>query len=241
MTNTIPQKTTDQRRQANGTTLKHWRDLLPWDGSPSRGDKVLLALIFGVPAFYLATMPIRPFLIAEAPVLLEFVVGSKGAIGAAAAYASVGQIPLWLVVVAGVIGMAKFDWLFWLAGRRWGERVLHSFTQAPRQQKWRERLQSMPAWALSLLIIVARVPGMPGGLIWILAGLNRMRLATFLILDLIGVCLIVAVVTAAGYLSGERGIDVIQMIDTYALWISLGLVVVITMWQGRRTAQNSRT
>ena len=26
-----------------------------------------------------------------------------------------------IVLVAGFVGMAKFDWLFWLAGRRWGD------------------------------------------------------------------------------------------------------------------------
>lgn len=229
-----PQTAERAAGQAAAPATPTWRDALPWEGKPSRGDKALLGLMLGIPAFYLATMPFRPFLIADAPVLLEFVVGSKAAIGAAAAYASVGQLPLWLVLVAGLVGMAKFDWVFWLAGRTWGERMLAGFTQTPRQQRWSRKLQAMPGWALALLVVVARFPGVPGALIWTLAGLNRMRLATFLVLDLIGCALIVGIVATAGYLSGEAGVGMIQLIDNYALYISLGLVFALAFWQGRK-------
>jgi len=48
--------------------------------------------------------PLNPFLVAEHPVLLEFVSGDLLAIGAGAAFARVGEAPLWLVVVAGPSG-----------------------------------------------------------------------------------------------------------------------------------------
>lgn len=216
------------------------QQIAPWEGKPTRGDKLLLGLFAGVPAFYLATMPFRPFLIAKAPVLLEFVVGSKAAIGAAAAYASIGQLPLWLVVVAGIVGVMKFDWIFWLAGRRWGERVLTSMASTPRQQKWVARLRGLPRWALALLVVASRFPGVPGGIIWTLAGLNRMRLGVFLALDAIGAAIIVATVTTAGYLAGERGVEIITMIDNYALWISLGLVVVLVTWHSWRAQKAAK-
>lgn len=222
------------------TTPQSFKDFLPWDGKPSRGDKALIGLMFGVPAFYLATMPFRPFLIAEAPVLLELVVGSKAAVAAAAAYASIGQLPLWLVIMAGVLGMAKFDWMFWLGGRRWGERVLRTFASTPAQQKWVNRVQRLPRWALALLVAASRLPGIPGPIVWLLAGMNGMRLRTFLVLDLIAAGLVTGIVTTAGYLSGEAGVAVVQTIDTYALWIGLGIVMVMSivaqMRAKRRTA-----
>lgn len=208
-----------------------WRDVLPWEGRPSRGDKVLLGAMIAVPLFYLLLLPARPFLIAKAPILLEFVTGSKTSIGAAAAYASVGELPLWLVVVAGIIGMAKFDWIFWLAGRRWGARVLRTFANTPSQQRWVERLQNLPKWCLPLLVIVSRFPGVPGVVIWLLAGMNKMRLVVFLICDLIACAALTGVMVAAGYLAGERGVQLITTIDQYAVWVSIGLVVVLVGWQ----------
>ncbi len=217
-----------------------FKDLLPWDGKPSRGDKALMGLIFGIPAFYLATMPLRPFLIAKAPILLEFVVGSKAAIGAAAAYAGVGQLPLWLVVVAGIVGMAKFDWMFWLAGRRWGERVLRTFASTPGQQKWVARLQGLPTWAIGLLMMATCLPGVPAVIIWILAGMSGMRLRAFLILDVISAAILTGVVVFAGYQAGEAGVAIIQTIDSYALWIGLGIIVVMSIGAQIRAARRAK-
>ena len=89
--------------------------LKPWQGKATRADKALLFVIFGVPLVYLALLPVRPWMLVNAPVLQEFINGAKTAVVAAAAYARIGEIPLWLVVVAGVVGMAKLDWAFWLA------------------------------------------------------------------------------------------------------------------------------
>ena len=97
-----------------------WRDAMPWDHPMSRGDKFLVFATLGVIVLMAATLPVRPFLLASHPILLSAVTGSLSAIGAGAAFARVGDGALWLVVAAGVFGMVKFDWLFWLAGRRWG-------------------------------------------------------------------------------------------------------------------------
>lgn len=91
-----------------------WAAIKPWKGKAARLDKVLLFLIIGVPLVYLGLMPLRPWMLVNAPVLQEFINGAKTAVVAAGAYARVGEIPLWLVIVAGFIGMAKLDWAFWL-------------------------------------------------------------------------------------------------------------------------------
>lgn len=218
-----------------------WRDLAPWEGTPSRGDKLLLAMIFIVPAFYLLTYPVRPFLVAEQPVLLQLLVGSKAATGAAAAYAGIGQLPLWLVVVAGIVGMAKFDWLFWLAGRKWGLRMVELMTGGPSgRRKWADRLQNLPGWLMPVLVVASRLPGMPGPIIWIIAGMNGMRLTVFLVADLLASALVTAAVVAAGYSAGEHGVALIQVIDSYALWISLGLVFAIVGWQSWKQSKQAK-
>ncbi len=91
-----------------------WRNATPWEHPMSRGDKVLVFSTLAVVLLMVASMPVRPFLLASHPVALSAVTGSLSAIGAGAAFARIGQGELWLVIAAGVFGMVKFDWLFWL-------------------------------------------------------------------------------------------------------------------------------
>ena len=159
---------------------QNWREALPWDGPAKTGDKVLLWLIFAVIVIALGSFPLRPFLLASHPVLLEFATGSFSAIGAAAAFARLGEMPLWLVLLGGVVGMIKFDWLFWLAGRRWGAKVVAMFAPGERALRFVEKVRAWPPWVLRAVVAASAFPGIPAGAVFALAGLSRMRAATFL-------------------------------------------------------------
>jgi hypothetical protein len=90
-----------------------WRRFVPWQGPATRVDRALMGAILGVVALGLLVRPLKPFLLASHPAALEFLTGDLTAIGAAAAFARLGELPLWLVIVAGAGGMVKFDWLTW--------------------------------------------------------------------------------------------------------------------------------
>ena len=149
----------------------------PGRAKPRAWTRLLLFIIIGVPLIYLGLMPFRPWMLVHAPVVQEFINGAKTSIVAAAAYARVGEIPLWLVIGAGFIGMAKLDWAFWLAGRRWGDGVLRLFAQNERQLKRINQLKKIPNWALFLMTVISRCPGIPGTLVYLVAGWTRMRLS----------------------------------------------------------------
>lgn len=211
-----------------------WREVLPWDGPARRGDKVLVGLILGILLLLTATIPLRPFLLASHPIVLEFATGSLSAIGAGAAFARIGEAPLWLVLLAGVVGMVKFDWLFWLAGRRWGAKVVAMFAPGERAQRFVTRVRSWPPWVLRLIVVGSALPGVPAAAVFALAGLSRMRLAVFLLVDAVGALLMTGLVAGLGYGLGQHAVDVVLTIDEYALWVSLGLVVVVAWMSGRR-------
>ncbi|GAA1814060.1 MULTISPECIES: DedA family protein [Brevibacterium] len=177
-----------------------------------------------MPVIYLALLPLRPWMLVNAPVLQEFINGAKTAIVAAGAYAAVGEIPLWLVIVAGFVGMVKFNWAFWLAGRRWADGVLRLFAQNDRQLARIERLRSIPSWALFLMTMIARCPGVPGTLVYIVAGWTRMRLSLFLIADFLGCLIFTLIWTILGYQLGEAAVSVLSVIDKYSLWVTLALI-----------------
>lgn len=199
---------------------------VPWQGPATGVDVALMASILGVVALGLAIRPLKPFLVAEHPVLLEFVTGDLLAIGAAAAFARIGEAPLWLVVVAGAVGMVKFDWLAWWAGRQWGAGIIRIFTTSERAQRYAAEATQRSPWIVRLAIVVAVLPGIPTAVVYAAAGWARMRLATFLLLDLIGALLMTAVVAGLGYRLGQRAVDVVLMIDRYASVVSLTMITV---------------
>lgn len=207
-----------------------WAALKPWQGKAAPLDKLLLFVIIGVPIIYLALLPLRPWMLVNAPVLQEFINGAKTAIVAAGAYARVGEIPLWLVIVAGFVGMVKLDWAFWLAGRRWADGVLRLFAQDERQLKRIERLKGIPSWALFLMTVIARCPGIPQTLVFIVAGWTGMRLRTFLIADFIGSLIFTLIWTMLGYQLGQAAVDVLAVIDRYALWITFAFIIGIFVY-----------
>src|SRR3954447_19664363 len=58
-----------------------------------------------------------------------------------------------------------------------------------------------------------------------------MRLITFLILDLIGSLLWIALCVGLGYAIGQRAVDVAHAVSHYALWATIALVVGIIVRQ----------
>ena len=222
---------------ADGRPPASLADLLPWEGKATRGDKVLVATVFGVIGLMLLTIPFRPFLLASHPVLLELVTGSLSAIGAGAAFARVGETSLGLVVLAGVFGMVKLDWLFWLAGRRWGARVLALFAPGPWAARFVERLRTARPWLVRLAVMAGALPGVPAVAVYCLAGLSRMRLATFLVFDALGALVMVGLVAGLGYGLGQHAVDLVLLVDKYALWVSLAAIVALTLVSSLRSSK----
>jgi membrane-associated protein len=227
-------RTRDYTPEELAAAKKAWRDAMPWDHPMSRGDKVLVFSTLGVLLVMLATMPIRPFLLASHPTLLAAVTGSLSATGAGAAFARIGEGSLWLVVAAGTFGMIKFDWLFWLAGRRWGEKIIAMWAPGDAAQRFVGWVRGAPRWVTALAVVAASLPGIPAPAVFALAGLGRIRLVPFLVLDAIGAALMTGLVAGLGYGIGQHAVDAVLLVDKYALWITLSLVAYVTVKAARK-------
>jgi membrane-associated protein len=228
------------RHEAREQARQKWRDAMPWEHPMSRGDKFLVFATLGIILLMAASMPVRPFLLASHPTLLSAVTGSLSAIGAGAAFARVGDGALWLVIAAGVFGMVKFDWLFWLAGRRWGAKIVELWAPGDVAKRFVATIRSWPSWAMPLVVILAALPGIPAPAVFAVAGLGGMRLVTFLVYDAIGAALIAGLVAGLGYGAGQHAVDVVLAIDRYALWITLTLVAVVSVRAGYRGHREDR-
>jgi membrane protein DedA with SNARE-associated domain len=197
---------------------------VPWQGRPTLVDLALLGAILGVVAFGLALRPLKPFLVASHPVALAFLTGDLVPIGAAAAFARLGEAPLWLVVLAGAVGMVKFDWLTWWTGRQWGEGIIKMFTTSERVLRFAGRATELNPWIIRAAVLLAVLPGVPTAVVYAMAGWAGMRLAVFLLLDLCGALIITGLVAGLGYWSGQRAVDIVLLIDKYASVVSLAMI-----------------
>ncbi|MGH3230026.1 MAG: DedA family protein [Streptosporangiaceae bacterium] len=221
--------------QTGGEPRSVWDDpRVPWSGRPGRLDILLWAGIVLSGLYYWALLPFVAPLVGTHPVLLEVLNGNTAAIISAAAFVRVGHGSLVIVLLAAIPGLMKFDWLYWWAGRLWGERLIAILSgRRNRGGKYMDRVQRW-GWKFTWpAVIVAPFLPIPTAIIYVVAGWAGMRLVTFLILDAIGSLLWAGLLAGLGYELGHHAVVVAQSISHYGLWISIGLVVVIVFFQVR--------
>jgi membrane-associated protein len=212
-----------------------------WGAGAERAD-TMIALLLGLYVVYsLALWPLVPALIGSHPLLLEILSGSAVAEVTVGAHSRLGELPLWSAVVAGVPGSMMFDWVFWWAGRRWGERALHlilgrdsSPGGVARREARSARLERMAERFGPAAVVLAYYLPLPTLLIYVAAGLSGMRLRTFLALDVVGTLLWVGPIVCLGYAIGKPAVDVVDQIEHYSTFLAIGAVLVVIGVQVRR-------
>jgi membrane-associated protein len=213
----------------------------PWGETAGRADTAIALLIGLFTVYSLALWPIVPALIGSHPLLLEVVSGSTLAEVTVGAHSRLGELPLWFAVVAGVPGSMMFDWVFWWAGRRWGDRALQLLLgrdSSPRGVARREarsaRLERMAERFGPVAVVLAYYLPLPSLLIYVAAGLSGMRLRTFLALDVVGTLLWVGPIVGLGYAIGKPAVDVVDQIDHYCTYLAIVVFLVVIGVQVRR-------
>jgi membrane-associated protein len=210
-------------------------------------ERADIAIAFLIGLFFVssfAVVPLVPALIGSHPLLLEILSGSTVADVTVGAHSRLGELPLWVAVAAGVPSTMMFDWVFWWAGRRWGDRALHLLLgrgSSPRVVARREaraaRLErAATRWGWAAVVLAYYLP-LPTLLVYVTAGLSGMRLRTFLALDLIGTLLWVGPMVGLGYAVGRPAVDVVDRIDDYSSYLAIAVVLVVI---GRQTQKRRR-
>jgi len=221
--------------QTAGGQRATWDDpRIPWAGRPRLVDILCWAGIVLSGVYYWALLPFRAPLVGTHPVLLEMLNGSTEAIVAAAAFARVGHGSLVVVLLAALLGLVKFDPLYWWAGRLWGERIIALLSG--RRNRGGRYMARVHRWGRKFTwpaVVVAPFVPIPSAIIFVIVGWAGMRLVTFLILDAIGTLLWAGMLAGLGYELGHHAVVVAQTVSHYGLWISIGLIVVIMFFQVR--------
>lgn len=166
----------------------------------------------------------------------------------AGSLAQQGRLNLWGIVAAGTAGSLAVALLYYGLGR-WLE--AHAVRQLIRrygrwlllsEQDWDRAMRVFRRHGQGVVFAGRLVPGLRS-LISIPAGLDRMRLSTFLVLTTLGSLAWNALLAQIGLMLGANWQDVLGAIDRYDRLIQVGLVaalaavvlkVALNAWQARQ-------
>lgn len=212
-----------------------WDDpRLPWSGKPGRADIILWASIVLTGFFYLALLPFRAALVGTHPLLGTFLNGATESIVAAAAFARVGHGNVAVVIVLAIVGLIKFDILYWWAGRRWGERIVLLLSGRRKSgARYLERVRRWgPRFSWPAVVLAPFIP-IPSTIVYVIAGSAGMSAVSFLILDIFGELMWTSMLAGMGYALGRHAVVVAQTISHYGMWLSIGIIVLVFAAQAR--------
>ena len=197
---------------------------LPWQGKARAADILCwLGIVFSG-LFYWALLPLRLSLIGTHPVVAELLNGSTEAIISAAAFARAGHGTLAVVLLAAIPGLMKFDALYWLAGRLWGERFIMALPGSRRAARHMARVERAGRRFTWPAVVVSYFLPIPRAIIFVIAGWAGMRLVTFLTLDLLGAVLWAGLLAGLGFSLGHHAVVAAQTISRYSWWFTIGIV-----------------
>jgi len=224
----------------DGAGEKEWWDdpRMPWKGKPGRSD-ILCWAGFSLTGLYaLILLPLRPVLLTANPYLLAALGGSRVSavtIGALAA-TGVGFWPLGLLL--GTIGAAKFDALYWWAGKLWGRGLLEMVSgRSPRAARNAVRAERLAQRFGPLAIVVTYILPLPSAVVYATVGAAGMRLRRFLLVDLLTAAVTRGIFIYLGYRIGEPAVHVLEEVARYSWYLSIALLVGVlltTLRQSRR-------
>ena len=208
----------------------------PWQGRMQRADRIIVGGIALAGIYSLVLLPLFPLLGSSHPALVELLRGSPASIVNMGARARIGETSFLLAVVLAVPSVMMFDWLFWWAGRRWGERVFVWLLggESERNRRRLARMRWLERRFGPLAVVLANILPIPSALVYAAVGDGGMRLGVFLVLDVIGTLLWTGLFATLGYEIGRSAVDVTNAIAHYSLWITIGLIAAITVVQSRR-------
>ena len=200
-----------------------------------RADKIIVAGVIASGVWALALWPLVPALVASHPALLEAIRGSAASIVNMGARARIGETSIVLAVLLAVPSLMMFDWVFWLAGKRWGDRVFVWLLggESPRNTRRLARLHRFEARFGSWAVVFAYLLPVPSTLIYAAVGDGGMRFRVFFALDVLGTLLWTCLLAAAGYAIGRGAVDVADAVARYSLWLALGFALLAGVWAAR--------
>lgn len=216
------------------TEERPWWDhpSFPWRGKPSRADIGCMIMIAAMGVYSLALLPVRSLIVAANPYIAAAINGGAVSVTNIGARASTGVDPagLWILglVIAG-ISVCKFDWVFWWAGRLWGNNLIDYLLQGRGglAKKNAARAQKITQKYAVLAMIISWLPliPFPSAIVYGALGIAGMPLRKFLILDITLAFATRGLYIYLGWTIGQPVVDFLLTYDKYAWYVTIALVI----------------
>lgn len=207
---------------------------------PDKKDIILFIALLAMGIFSFAMIPLRAWLLTE-PLAYTLIVGGYTSAVVAGANASVGNGHVIIYLLCTVFGAVKFMPIYWLMGKRWGMEFIDlSLQYMPRAHRiFRRAVKSESSrtktWTLSL-IPLGYLPGpVPGTVLNAVAGLLKVRLPLVLLINICSILVVNGIMMWLGFRFGDQVLDVVEVINRYLLWFTLGLLAIVFFQAWRRS------
>jgi membrane-associated protein len=112
--------------------------------------------------------------------------------------------------------------------------------ESPRSARRLARLHRLEARFGPWAVVLAYLLPVPSALVYAAVGDGGMRLRAFLALDALGTVLWTGLLASAGYALGRRAVDVADTVAHYSLWVTIAIVVAITVWRAAAANTHAR-
>jgi membrane protein DedA with SNARE-associated domain len=182
-------------------------------------------LIAGIVAAYAISVS-TPELLKHHGVLLEALTAGATSIVTGGAFAHTGRDSLLLVIIAPLCTVLTYDAFYWWAGRLWGETVIARLTvHSPRWARWMQRSEAAIRRRGILVLFASYYLPVPTSAIDVACGLAEMPLWVFVIGDAVGLMFWDGLLIGLGWAIGHRAVHLVNVIDHYSLWITIGVII----------------
>ncbi|QGU04918.1 hypothetical protein CETAM_08320 [Corynebacterium comes] len=222
-------------------TRKEEPELPKFLAEPDRTDKILFVALLAMGLWSLVLIPLRAWLMLH-PLAYSLMVGGYTSAVVSGANASVGNGHWIVYLLCSVIGAVKFMPVYWAMGRKWGmEFIDMSLKYMPRAHRIFTRSVESESpgilgWTLAL-VPAGYLPGpVPNTVVNAVAGLLKIRFLVMLGVNVLSILAVNGLMMWLGHQFGDEVLGVVEVVNRYILWITLGLIalMVFRAWRQNR-------
>lgn len=230
---------------ASAAPAEWWQaEGLPWKHKPTREELWCYGLLMFYSLYGLLMIPLRGWLI-TVPYFSAMLNGSRTAIALVGAFTSSQHGSRWLgftALAVSILSAVKWDLLYWWAGKLWGEAFIGMVAgQKGRGKKLSEQLEHLATKRPAVSMFVTYLPIPFTAVIYAVLGAARYDWKKFLALDIVCSAIFNQGYFALGWYVGQPAVDLLLAFSKYALWVSLGLMVVMIVVMYRRRSEQAKT
>lgn len=206
--------------------------LPPFITRPKKQDIVLWACIIGITILSFALIPLRIWFLNN-PEWYAVIIGGYTSATLIGANSAIGQSHPEFVLLT-LVGALKFIPVYYFVGKLWGRDFLdYSLQYMPRIHKWMTSLldnkSSKVRLYSSLMTPIIYLPfiRISYAILTPIQAIAKMSLPLILLVNGIGVLIVNYSMFGIGYIYGKEVLQVLEVINKYAGWITFGLITFV--------------